>query len=196
MSTPTQITARTATTESKTRTATIESEDVCDVMMALSTEMTTLMHAAKHVACDFDAASAERDCGLLALYSVISGLRLQFYLHDELVREYRYLLRHDGSLTASGPAADQPPTGYIPEGTRVRLLAVPNEGATQEHRDHWFSLLGWTSAKPLAVPATAVAHTYGTFVSGNFGAVRQLLANPKYDRPVAPTTTFQKGGAQ
>ena len=103
----------------------------------------------------------------------------------ELVREHTYTIS-DGPLKAFGPAANQPPTGPVPDGARIRLVVTPNLQKPEEFRSGWFQRLGWTTASPLQVPADARRETYGTFVSGGYGVERTLLSNPKYDQPVSP----------
>ena len=181
-------------TQTATQTVSITAGDVRQVMAAVSREIRAICRTAAHAARDFDSDTAETDCGLLALQEVVSGFSLQFYVDNELVREYAYLIRDDGSLTTTGPSEEAPPTGYIPENARVRLTAISNPNVSKEHRDHWFQLLGWMPANPLSRPQGLTAQTYGSFASGTYGVQRQLLINPKFDQPVEPAQIVRKGG--
>jgi hypothetical protein len=181
------------TTQTATQIVSITAGDVRQVMTAMSCEIRTLCQAAAHASPDFDGDTAERELAMLALQEVVSKCSLEFYLGDELVREYSFTVIDDGTLSTTGPSADDPPTGYIPEGARVRLTAMPNPKVPKEHRDHWFEMLGWTTSKAIKRPEGVRAQTYGAFASGSFGLQRQLLVNPKFDQAVAPTQNMQKG---
>ena len=180
-------------TQTATQTVSITAGDVRQVMSASSREMRSICKKAAHAAPDFDADAAEKDLALLALQAAISKFSLQFYKAGELVCEYSFVICDDGSLTNSGSSEDASPTGYIPEGTRIRLTATPNPEVPKEHSDHWFDLLGWSTAKPLILPSGVTAKTYGSFASGSFGLQRQLLVNPKFDKPVTPSQNTEKG---
>jgi len=170
-------------TRTGTKTTTITAGDVRKVMAATTEEITTLCTRAGAVARDFNVDDALRDCSLFALNDIISAIRLQFYLGDELVREYAYVIA-PSALTPEGPPPGQPPAGAIPPGARVRLVVSHNLATAREIRDGWFKRLGWGQCRPLQRPAGVQPQTYGTFASGGFGVERQLLVNPKYDQPV------------
>ena len=171
-------------TETVTTTQTITAADVREVMSMTTVEITAVCNAAARAARDFDIDGALVDCSLLALNDVITAIRLQLYCDDELVREHSYTLT-GGPLGTFGPPPDQPPTGPVPDGARVRLVVTPNTRKAEDFREGWFRRLGWGNAKPLQIPKDARHETYGTFVSGGYGVERRLLVNPKYDLPVA-----------
>jgi hypothetical protein len=185
------------TTRTGTETTTITAGDVRQVMALTTEEITTICERAARVARDFDVDGAMVDCSIMALNDVICAIRLQLYREEEIVREYSYTIA-DAPLAASGPPADQPPIGSVPEGTRVRLIVETNDRVSTEVVQSWFRRLGWTTAKPLRRPAGVQAQTYGTFVSGGYGVERQLLVNPKYDRPAesGPVASMRKEGAR
>jgi len=177
----------TTTTRSGTETTTITAGDVRQVMALTGQEIAAICNAAARIARDFDADSALVDCSLLALNDVITAIRLQFYVGQELVREYAYVIA-DQPREAYGPSPDRPPLGPIPDGARVRLIVNPNGRVCKEFRDGWFRRLGWTDAAPLRMPDGATHQAYGIFTSGGYAVERQLLVNPKYDRPVSVPT--------
>jgi hypothetical protein len=171
-------------TTTRVESTSITAGDVRQVMAMTTQEITTICTAAGRVARDFDVDGALVDCSLLALNDIISAIHLQLYVEGEIVREYSYVIA-DHPLEAHGPPADQPPLGPVPEGARVRLTVTRNPSQAQEVGDAWFRRLGWSTAGPLHRPEGVTPTTYGTFVSGGYGVERQLLVNPKFDRPAA-----------
>ncbi len=180
-------------TRTATETVSITAQDVRKVMSKWSRESRKICQAAAHASPDFDADTAEMEVAMLVLQEAICAFSLEFYVEQELVREYVFRICDDGTLTETGPSADNPPTGYIPEKARVRLTVTPNPQVTKEHRDHWFEMLGWADARLLTKPEGLRTQTYGSFASGGFGLQRTLRVNPKFDQPVAPTQLIQKG---
>ncbi len=170
-------------TETRSGTETITASDVRQVWNLATTEISVICNAAAHLTRDFDVDSALVDVSLLALNDIIASVHLQLYVGDELVREHGYFIS-DEVLEAAGPPPNQPPLGRIPEGARIRLVAMPNPRQPQAICDAWFQRLGWMPADPLQMPDTEYS-TYGTFTSGGYGVERKLLINPKYDRPVS-----------
>jgi hypothetical protein len=179
-------------TQNKTQTTTITANDIRSVMAQSSIELQAILHKASHLATDFHLDEAMSEISIFVLNDVISAIRLQVYCDDELVCEYKYTIS-DTALDASGPAPENPPPGVFPEDARIRLVVTRNPNQPKEYVDRWLSTLGWSPAKPLHIPKDAVAETYGTFVSGGFGVERQLLINPKFDRPVTASEA-SKGG--
>lgn len=165
-------------------------------MINITEEIVTVSRAAGEAGVDFDVDEALVDCSLLALNDIISSVHLQVYLGRELVREHAYVIA-DTPLQAWGPPPSEPPDGPVPDGARVRLTVAPNPHVARETRDEWFRRLGWVTAEPLEVPPGSTRHTYGAFASGGYGVERQLLVNPKYDRPVGGSDMAPaKGGAK
>jgi hypothetical protein len=177
------------------QTTTITAGDVREVMSLLTQEIETICAAAAQLSRDFDADDAMIDCSLLALNDVISTIRLQLYLGDELIREYTFEIA-DGLPEASGPPAHQPPLGEVPEGAHVRLAVSPNPRKCGSARNEWLGRLGWQVAEPLHRPGDLRHEVYGAHVSGGYGVTRHLYTNPRYDRPVGPVAcdyTRKKG---
>jgi hypothetical protein len=183
------------TTRTGTATTTITAGDVRQVMADTTAEITTILKAAAQLAPDFDVDRAMVDCSLFALNDILQAIHLELYLADELVREYRYVIGEE-PMQAQGPPADKPPLGTIPAGARVRLTITHNPSQAPERIEEWLRRLGWSPARPLRVPEGVRPETYGTFVCGGYGVERQLLANPKFDRPAggAPAVRSQKEG--
>jgi hypothetical protein len=180
-------------TQTRSATTTIAGGDVRKVINLASQEIRAICSATAQVTRDFDTDQAEIDLALLCLNDVISAMALEVYLGDEIVRQYTFVIAAQ-LLPSWGPPPDQPPLGPVPPSARVRLTVTPNPAVAKELRDDWFRKLGWRDAEPLRLPEGATLQVYGTYVSGGYGVERQLLVNPKFDRPVAlaPGSTMRK----
>lgn len=170
-------------TGTETRTTTISAGDVRKVMSLVTEETRAICEAAAALSRDFDHDKSLLDISVMVLNEVIKAIKLQIYLREELVTEYAYVIL-DQTAEAYGPPAGKPPLGRLPNGARLRLVVIPNPAVAVVTKDAWFRRLGWSDAKPLALPPGASYITYGAFSSGGFAVERSLLTNPKFDCPV------------
>jgi hypothetical protein len=166
-----------------TQTTTITASDVREVMNLTTQEITYICERAANLAVDFDLDQAMIDCSLLALNDIISAIKLQAYLEDDLIAEYCYSIA-DEPLDAWGPDADDAPLVDLPPGTRIRIAVNRNPNQPKNVCDAWMERLGWYSAPQLRQQATG-HRVYGTFASGGYGVYRGLYVHPDFDRPVS-----------
>lgn len=174
-------------------TITTNAADVRQIMALATTEIAAIIKAARHVPCDFHLDSALCDCSLLVLNDCIAAIQLQIYIDTRIIREYRYLIVA-GAVTPYGPDATQPPLGYCPPESRIRLIVASNPEMPWDYVQAWYRRLGWTDVEPFEYPANTQYTGYGNFVSGGLAFERQLRSDPQYDH--APQTSGRSANMQ
>jgi hypothetical protein len=177
-------------TQTQTTTFTLTASDVREVMQLTTQEICSIAAAFPELFAHIDVDGVLVDCSLFVLNSVIASLEVEFFLNGEVVRAYRYLVS-DSGLTAFGPSASEPPIGFLPPGTQVRIAVSSNPEQTSEYCNAWFNRLGWQTVEQLRIPDGVQYQAYGAFVSGRFGVERQLLVNPRFDQPVSTSHQTQ-----
>jgi hypothetical protein len=153
--------------------------DVGNVFTQVFTEISTIKNTCKQAAYDFDLESVQDDVATFALNEVIAAVHLDFYLGDEIVRQYRYRIL-DTPTPASGPPADAPPIGPIVAGVRARIVVTANPLKPKEYVDKFFQRRGWTTAAPLHIPGDAISGVYGVMASGSYAVERRLVVSPRH----------------
>jgi len=165
------------TTATRTATRTVASGDTNYLTQKSHLDLAALTRAFPGVTLEFEARALEQ-VRLLFAHGMITGVQVQFYNNEGLIREYRFQMVNT-RLEAFGPAAGQPPLGELPANCRLRLTVNPNPEVPAEQRRAWFDRLGWSPCENLELPGVSPV-TYGVFNSGNRSMERQLLVNPRY----------------
>lgn len=157
--------------------------DIREFTIKMRREVKAVLEAARQLSHCIDAAKLMVDVGVMILHDVIEAVALEIYQENEIIRAWRYDL-NDGDQEEFGPSPDNPPTGPIPHGARVRVVVYPNRNQPAAECDAIFDQLKWTAVDALDYPATVTSSVYGAFRNGGIGAQRTLFVNSRFDSAV------------